>query len=188
MNKEMEILLVSENFVRQQTNIADNVAGGYLLPAIREAQEMRLRMILGDSLLDRIKELVSIGEIGLINNAAYYDALHKCRYYLAYMAVAMLVQKVAYKITNFGVIKNSDQNVTPASAVEIGDARVYYEARADFYALQLQRFLLVNRYAFKELDDCTCRKIKAHLHSAASCGIYLGGVRGKGRRNCDDAC
>lgn len=186
MSKEREILLVSENFVRQQTNIADNVAGGYLLPAIREAQEMRLRMILGSSLLDKIKELLSIGEIGLIKNSAYYDALRKCQYYLAYMAVAMVVQKVAYKITNFGVIKTSDQNVTPASAVEISDNRAYYEARADFYAVELQRFLLDNKKVFPELDECSCRKIRAHLHSAASCGIYLGGVRGKGRRRCDD--
>ena len=43
----------------------------------------------------------------------------------------------------------------------------------------LQRWLLDNRAAFPELRGCDCDAIQANLRSAASCGLWLGGVRGK---------
>ena len=43
-----EILLTSETFVKSVTNVSDNLAGKYILPSIREAQEQGLKSILGD--------------------------------------------------------------------------------------------------------------------------------------------
>ena len=52
-------------------------------------------------------------------------------------------------------------------------------AKADAYCLDLQNFLLRNRSDYPELTDNCCHNIKSNLHSAASCGIFLGGSRGK---------
>ena len=53
-----EILLSSEAFVKRVTSASDNLSGKYILPSLREAQEIGLRGILGDDLLAKLKALV----------------------------------------------------------------------------------------------------------------------------------
>ena len=58
----------------------------------------------------------------------------------------------------------------------------YYQTKVDAYCLELQQWLLQNKESIPELTECHCRKLSSNLHSAASCGIFLGGSRGKKRR------
>ena len=58
-----EILLSSEAFVKSVTSVSDNLSGKYILPSLREAQEIGLKGILGDSLLSKLKTLVKIGQL-----------------------------------------------------------------------------------------------------------------------------
>lgn len=173
------ILLTSEAFIKSVTNISDNLSGKFLLPSIREAQEIGLKGILGDCLLSALKDMVSDGTISGTGNEAYKDLLDRCQYYLAYMTMVEVTNKVAYKVANMGVTKTSDDNVTPASQDEIGKQQYYYQSKADSMAYQLQNWIIENRTAFPELTDCDCNRIKSNLYSAATCGIWLGGARGK---------
>lgn len=177
-----EILLTSETFVKGVTNISDNVAGKYLLPAIREAQEIGLREIVGDCLLDALKTMVADGSIAAEENMPYRRLIDKAQYYLAYRSIVELTYKVSYKVTNFGVAKTTDENLQVATQDEIGKMQYYYQAKADSCCLSLQSWILENKAALPLLDGCSCDRIKANLYSAASCGIFLGGARGKGGR------
>ena len=174
-----EILLSSEKFIKEVTNISDNLHGKYLLPSLREAQEIGLRGILGDCLLDRVKAIVKDGEIEDPLNIAYKTLLERCQYYLAYKTVTEVVQKVSYKIVNFGVAKSTDENLQVATQDEIAKQMYYYQSKADSCCLDLQNFLLNNRSAYPELKACDCNRIEANLKSAASCGIFLGGARNR---------
>ena len=176
-----EILLSSENFIKSVTNISDNVSGKYILSSLREAQEVGLRTILGDSLLEKLKALVKSG-IDAHENVMYKYLLNKCQYYLAYMTIVELVYKVSYKIGNAGVVKATDENLQVASFEEIVAQKEFYQSKADFYCMQVQNYILDNRSDFPEVDDNTCKQIQATLHSAATCGFFLGGARGKRRR------
>ena len=89
----------------------------------------------------------------------------------------------SYKLTNFGLAKSNDENLSVATLDEIAANRGYYLAKADAQCYALQTWLLENRSLFPELRDCDCNRIRANLTSAASCGIYLGGARGKSNRN-----
>ena len=171
-----EILLTSEAFVKDVTCISDNVAGKYLLPAIREAQTMGLRCILGDALTDALETLVGSGEA---IPEEYTALLEKCQYYLAYKAVSELTLKVSYKVSNYGVSRNTDEHTSAVDIDEVILMKSEYQAKADFYCKQLQRFLLKNAAQYPELTQNTCRSIRAQLYSSASCGIFLGGARGK---------
>ena len=174
-----EILLSSEKFIKETTNVSENLSGKYLLPSLREAQEIGLRGILGDCLLAKLKELVKESQINLAENAAYKDLLDRCQYYLAYATIVEVVDRISYKVVNFGVAKSTDENLQVATQDEIAKQKYFYQAKADNYCLDLQNFLLNNRQAFPELKDCDCNRIKANLKSAASCGIFLGGARGR---------
>lgn len=180
-----EILLTSEKFVKSVTNVSDNLAGKYMLPSIREAQEQGLKGILGDCLLAKLKDILKAEAVDDPANEAYKQLLNRCQYYLAYTAIVEVTNKVSYKIGNFGVAKTQDENLQVATAEEIAKQQYYYESKADAHCLDLQNWLLENRSKFPELTACHCNKIAANLHSAASCGIFLGGARGKGaKRRC----
>lgn len=179
-----EVLLSSEEFIKRVTSISDNLAGKYLQPALREAQDHGLKGILGDRLLAKLKDIVRNNQTSLPGNAMYKDLLDNCQYYLAYMTIVDVTNKISYKIGNFGVTKTNDENLQVASYEEIVKMQYYYQSKADAYCLDLQNWLLDNRNAFEELSDCQCHKIESNLHSAASCGIWLGGRRGKGGRTC----
>ena len=175
-----EILLSSEQFVKSVTSISDNVAGKYLLPSLREAQEMGLREILGDCLLDCVKEIVADGTIDTDPDKLIYKTLVRmAQYYLAYQTVVEVTNKVSYKIGNFGVSKSTDENLQVATQDEIGKMQYYYQSKADAHCYQLQTWLLANRRYIPQLTDCACSRIKANLKSAATCGVWLGGPRGK---------
>ena len=176
-----EIILTSEKFVKSVTSVSDNIAGKYILPSLREAQEQGLKGILGDALLAKLKGLVASKDIDLESNAAYKNLLDRCQYYLAYTAIVEVTNKVSYKIGNFGVAKSSDENLQVASQDEIGKMQYYYQSKADAHCLDLQNFLLQNRSDYPELTENCCHMIESNLHSAASCGIFLGGARGKRR-------
>lgn len=173
-----EILLSSETFVKSVTNVSDNLAGKYILPSIREAQEQGLKSILGDCLLSKVKDLMKTNQL----TGVYKDLVDHCQYYLAYAAIVEVTNKVSFKIGNFGVAKSTDENLQVATYDEIVKMQYYYQSKVDAYCLDLQNWILENKKSFPELSECQCNKIKSNLHSAASCGIFLGGSRGKKRR------
>lgn len=189
-----DVLLTSEKFVKDITTIDDNLAGKYLRPAITEAQDIYLRMVLGSALLNECCRRVKDGEIGEGSFNADFNAdfevhhpdnpykqlLDNCQYYLAYRTAVEVLVKVSYKIANIGASRTSDDNVQPMTMEDINALRDYYIGKADFYCDLLQRFILRNRSYYPELDERQCNEIRSHLHSSATCGLFLGGVRGKG--------
>lgn len=170
-----EILLSSEAFIKEVTNVSDNLAGKYILPSLREAQEIGLRGILGDALLDKLKDLKRDGNL----DGVYKTLVDRCQYYLAYKTITEVVNKVSYKVANFGVVKSTDENLQVATQDEIAKQQYYYQSKADACCLDLQHFLLQNRSDYPELSDAHCHRIESNLHSAASCGIFLGGARNR---------
>ena len=171
-----EILIATEEFVKEVTSISDNTASKYITSSLREAQEIHLKGIVGDALLKRMKESRDMDdEMGK-------ELLDRCRYYLAYMTIVEVAFKVSYKIGNAGVVKATDEQLQVATLQEILANKEYYQGKADAYCKEIQNYILENRSAFPEVDDNTCHRMKGNLYSAATCGFFLGGARGKRRR------
>lgn len=175
----MEALLTSETFVKSVMSISDNIAGKYIQPSIREAQDIGLRNILGGCLTDKLKDLVARKTIREAGNEAYAELLDQAQYYLAYATVCEIIPKVSYKVANFGVSKSSDDNLQVATHDDVERLQYYYQSKADYYCILLQQWIVDNAELFPELGACGCARIKSNLHTAASSGIWLGGPRGK---------
>lgn len=169
-------LLTSEKAVKALTSIDDNTATKYLVPCIVEAQRVGLQGFTGSALYDKLIENAFDGHGGV--NA--YDRLtDQAQMYLAYKAITELIPRVSYKITNTGLIKTADTNESNASEGEIMRARAFYMAKADAAALELQRYMCEHRAELPELAESNYKRMKKNLYSAATCGIFLGGARGK---------
>lgn len=180
MGNNVTILLTSEKAVKELTGISENVSGNIILAALREAQEVHLKTILGPSLLSRLKDLVNSGDISKPENANYKELIEQCKYYLIYATVVELCVNTTYKITNFGVTTTDDEKLKAASLDEVFRLRDYWQAKVDYHCIELQTYVWNNRASFKELCDNDCERIHANLFSAATCGVFLGGPRGKG--------
>lgn len=170
-----DVLLTSEDFVKSMTNISDNVAAGYLLPSIREAQDMYLQPVLGTRLFDCLKDKVAAGPVSGI----YLQVLNKAQYFLAYQAIALLLPKVSVKIANMGAVRTNDDNVQNVTTEEAIGLAEQYQKKADFYCRRLQEFVCANSAQIPELSKQQADQMAANLYSAASCGVWLGGARGK---------
>ena len=174
-----EILLTSETFVKSVSSVSDNLAGKYLRPSIREAQDIQFRRVVGDTMLAKLKALVADGSIEQEGNAAYKELLDRAQYVIAYYAIVEVCQKVSFKVANAGVVKTGDENIQQADRIDFSAVREYYQAKGDSAVRDLQDYLLNNWTSYPELTEGDYHRIHATLYSAASCGVFLGGARGK---------
>ena len=175
-----KILLVSTTFIKNMSNISDNISGKLMEPAIWEAQNEGLRSILGDRLVDKLEDLVRTGDIDREGFEMYKTLLLKCQYYLAYTAIANVCMLTSVKIDNAGLQQVSDEKMESLDMDDSFRLASFYQKKADYLCHQLQRFVLKYRQNYPELSDCDCREMKANLYSSATTGLWLGGVRGRG--------
>lgn len=179
----LDVLLTSENYVRNATNIDNNLQSMFLLSAIREAQDFGLQSIIGTALFNKLKALVASGEIAAEDNIAYKSLLDYAQMYISYKAIANLCLITNVKISNGGLQQTSDENLTVLSVDDTWTVQKHYQDKADFYAKRLQAYIIENKKSLPEIDDNTCTKMRSNLYSAASSGLWLGGRRGAYPRN-----
>lgn len=182
-----EILLTNENFIRATTVIDTNLQSKYLLSAMRESQDVYLQQIIGKSMLDKLKELVSDGSIDDSENAAYKSLLDECQLFLAYQSVANLCLTTNVKLSNGGLQQTSDENLSVLNVNDTFTIQSHFQDKADFYARRLQEYILNNKTQLPEISERRCNQMNSNLYSTATSSIWLGGPRGKirgYRRNC----
>lgn len=173
------ILFISEDFIKTNSGLNDNLFGKSLLPAIRESQDIYLQQIIGSTLYKKLIDLVDSETIGDVDNALYKELLDEyVRSYMLYQTIVQVIPVTNVKLSNYGTTLSDDQYLVNLSQ---GDAELiekHYSILADFYARRLQEFIL-NHCNELNVDVCTCEGIRANLKNAATCGIFLGGGRGR---------
>ena len=105
------ILFISEDFIKTNSGLNDNLFGKSLLPAIREAQDIYLQQIIGSTLYHKLLELVDEGTIGDTGNTIYKELLDE--YVRSYMLYQTIVQMTSTLSISPRVMLNSLRNITP---------------------------------------------------------------------------
>jgi len=176
------VFLTSETFIRSNANINDETHGKYIQSALREAQEMGLQTIVGTRLLRKLQELVNNNTINNSGNEKYKELVDMAQWYLLYSTVARLIPIVGVHISNFGLSVPQDENMQALNRLpDIFQMEQFYIHKADFYTRELQNWLLENHKYFPELSATKISELRSNLYSAASCGVWLGGSRGRSR-------
>ena len=168
------VLILSEDFVKTNSNLSDNCFGKFLLPAIREAQQIHLQTILGTNLYEAILNKIVDGTL-----ADQYKELvdDYCRWYLLYMVLSDIVDVLDVKLANLGTYRSSDQYIENITDEERQRLKQNYAYKAQFYGDRLVHYLLDNLDAFPEID--ACNNLRSHLNEQAATGLWLGGFRGR---------
>lgn len=171
----MEVLLISENYLRSAFMISDNVQSKFILPAIKDAQDTHYQTIVGSCLYKRLLNGIENDDL----NEHELALLNISKRFIGLMAIAELCVIATFKINNIGLNKTSDDKVETFDVEDTMFVRDHYINEADFYKKRIQEWLLANKSSFPELDCCQCDSLRANLYSASTCGIWLGGPRGK---------
>lgn len=172
------ILLISEKYVKQNSEISDNLYGSYLLPSIRTSQDLYLRPIIGQNLYNSLLSMVADGSITATTSSDYKQLLDDyIQPYLLERVVADLIPVVGAKIANLGTVLANDEHIVNLTVTDAEKLQTLHLNKASAYCKMLQEWLLDNKDLFPELDECTCNTISANLYSSAESSIWLGGIR-----------
>lgn len=176
-----DVLLCSEDLIKTYTNISDNVAGDYILPAISIAQRSGLEGILGSALVRKLQELVAENQIDMGENAKYKELLDDyVTDYLCYASIVELIPIVSFKINNVGTHITEEEKARSVSFNEVFKLKDYYEDKAEYFAMRMQRYVTEYHNEFPELSTYkSIEDLRGNLYSAGGCSIWLGGIRGK---------
>lgn len=174
------VLLTSPDFIRNNSNISDNVNSKVLATAIREVQEDELQEIIGQLLFEKLQDLISDNTIGNLENEAYKGVLDKAQMFITYKVIGELIVMLNIKIDNAGLIQTKDENMDYMGLSDTMTLKNYYDTKASHYAYLLQNYLMEHLNEIPELTEYQAWKIRTTLYSAATPSVFLGGARGRG--------
>lgn len=153
----MNFYLVDCDSVKAASLVNYNCSDEEVGYAIRESQDVYLREILGNALLEKCIELASGNTLDNEGNEAYKDLIDKYIYdFLVAKSQEQILIPISFKIRNIGVSQDSDTNVASQQFQNVVDLKNYWRTISIDRGNRLKCFLNENKSAFPELDDCAC--------------------------------
>lgn len=163
MKEYKKVMLVSPNTVKGLGLVDCNFDDALMGSAIRTAQSVYLRDVIGDALLERLQELVfnaiegNEDNIDTPDNEPYKVLLEEyIEEALARKTVVELCLTNSFKMRNIGVAQDSDVNIKSATLSDIKYIRDSYETLWNDSLNRLIDFLKKNKTSFPEIDACAC--------------------------------
>lgn len=171
-------MLISPDTIKSQGDLNYNVDDTVIGASIRVSQNVYLRDVIGDALLNRLQELVwnaISGERDNIDdeeNIAYKTLLDDyIEPVLTYKVSSEICARISLKIRNMGVVKNSDTNVSPADLQDIIYLKQTNDTLFNDALNRMVAFICEQQSAFPESDFvCGCGKHPLY----ANTGLWLG--------------
>lgn len=134
----LNILLISDEMIKERTAIHGNIDPKLLYPDIKVAQDMYIHPILGTALYDKIQADINGGSIAgnykILLDKYIVDAL-------IYYTLTDLPTTISYQFWNKGVVRKQGENTELPSMSELIDLSKKYQNRAEFYATRLRDYL-----------------------------------------------
>ena len=167
------VLLISEQTLKSNGVINNNVDGMYILPAIDYAQDAGLQPIIGTKLYNKLMDLVADGSI---QQETDYKVLldEYVTPYLLNKVTADIQIPLNYKLRNQGVVQNQTENTIVPTMKDLQYVIQNYEYKAIFYGNRLSDYLMANKSKFPEYSKVDS---SADMHSnpnSYKTNIYLG--------------
>lgn len=167
------VLFISETFLKQNTQVSDNVDVKYIRESILWAQDSEIQTILGSTLYDYIKTQIAASTLTGVYKTLVDDYIQIA---LKHYVTAECLQMAHYKITNKGLqIQDSEQSA-PASTSNV-DRLVEKEInKADWYRQRLIDYLCENSSSYPEYQNPDDGVDVIHpTRNNFRTSIYLGG-------------
>ena len=133
-----EILLIGIPFLKQTTYINKNVNDQMLFTAVRIAQDVRLREVIGEKLLTTLCQMT---ESKVVTGQYKYLIENYIRNYLQWQTLAEVQIPLTNKIRIEGVIQTQGTEYQPITKSEMDYNRQYYDNLADQVRVEMVKWL-----------------------------------------------
>lgn len=166
-------------YIRKSTNLSDAVSDKYVCVAVKEAQEIQLKQIMGEELYNHFVELIGTGDIW--DTDYEYELLeNEIQSFLAYQTIANLSVILSFKYSNIGVNRTFDTNVDTLGFDDVIKMRNIYQEKADWFGQRIQDNINRNKDYYKEWLKIVPDTVKPNLNASDFHNpIWCGGKRGK---------
>lgn len=133
------ILLISDEMLKERTAIHGNIDPKLLYPEIKVAQDMYIHPILGTALYNKLLDDINVsgtttGVYKTLLDSFIVDAL-------VYYTLAGLPETLSFQFWNKGVMRKTGENTELPSMSELVDLSNKYRVRAEWYAERLTKYL-----------------------------------------------
>lgn len=143
------VLLVSEQRLKQWTQLDDNVRMNEITPHILQAQDIYIQNALGTLLYNRIKDGIVADDLNADETTLLKDYIGPC---LMQYALYLMLPSIKYKIVNQGVLNGSSEETNPTTLDELKYLRQSILDTAEFYNKRLVKFFYDNPGMFPQYD------------------------------------
>ena len=148
------VLFISENRLKEATAINGNVDVDYLLPYVRVAQKKYIETKLGTKLFEKLKTLISTGDISLPANADYKTLLDDyISDPLVHWGFFECIPFLRYKVQNGNIYAKTSENGEALSREDAQDLREEVRNTAEFYTDRLISWLCANNSKVPEYNE-----------------------------------
>jgi len=174
----MEALLINRDDIMKLTGIGGNIDQSKILPHVKTAQDIHLQPVLGTDLLDKLKALVTAGDLTDVGNEAYNTLVET---YITPMLVNFTLVDflpfLQFEISNGGIQTHTAENSVNASKNEMDAMVQKFKDKGSFYATRLLDYLCSHSSSFPEYKTNTLNDMHGG-NDVSFGGWVLGNNRG----------
>jgi hypothetical protein len=144
------VLFISETFLKQNTQVSDNVDVKYIRGAILWSQDTLIQTIIGSTLYNKLKTEISASTLAGVYKTLVDDYIQVT---LKHYVTAECLDMAHYKITNKGLqIQDSEQSA-PASSSRLDKIVEKENNKGDWYRQRLINYLCENSSSYPEYEN-----------------------------------
>ena len=173
-------LFISEYYIKNNSEIDDNVDVKLLLPTVVYCQRQYIKNTIGSPLYDAIEAEISATPQGTIATAAYLTLVDT---YIAPALLAWVMKEaqvpLTYKFRNKSVGKNNSEFSQNIDYTEHKYVKDYYEPRAILYTKDNENFLCANLTTYPLYSQYTTSDEVRARPTTGKTAVWLGAGRYK---------
>ena len=167
------VYLISVSYLKDNTPINENLDDKLLKSAIKEAQEIYIRDVIGSGIYDELQDQAFNSTLTADNTTLLDSYIAPC---LKYYSLTESMLPMTFKFMNKSVATRNSENATPVSIDELTLIEQRYRDKAEYYADRLRNFLKENPTLYpKFLNPGTGFDVIRPSNTAFLGGMYLPG-------------
>lgn len=163
------VYLISEDTLKTETILNDNVSAEYFGPSIECAQEIYLQQLIGTSLLNDLCEKVRDNRLNDDDKTLLDEYITP---YLKFKVLAEVTLPIAFKYRNAGVVQTNNEYVYNTGLKDAQQLATHYDQRANFFAIRLTDWLCANSTKFPAYHNTTTGELSPNK-GAFNTSIFL---------------
>jgi hypothetical protein len=139
------VYLISEDILKSETILNDNVSSEYFNSAIETAQEIYLQQLIGTSLLDDLCMKVKEGRLNDDDKILLDEYIIP---FLKFKVLCEVTLPIAFKYRNAGLVQTNNEHMYNSGLKDAQSLMSFYDSRANFFAIRLTEWLCDNSVKF----------------------------------------